>query len=197
MSDLDEIRADYDKVFGRKPPKSKFNNENWLVKKIDEEQSLIVKAEKLGYKGKFKDADIKKFIREVAKKRHYKIQKSSYHLAVNELLANRWVVETKINPKNDSADFVVQYYEGDEKKYFILPEDLTAEERKAYPMTLLHDEIEEKLKREMNTRILNTLIEQILRMDMIFLLILVLVVDLEMKDNEGDDKSNSNHIQRK
>ena len=45
MSDLVEIRADYEKVLGRKPPKSKSENEDWLVKQIDEEQSLYRKAE--------------------------------------------------------------------------------------------------------------------------------------------------------
>ena len=188
MSDLDEIRADYEKVFGRKPPKSKKDNENWLVKQIDEEQSLLGKAERLGYKGKFKDADIKKFIRELAKKRHYKIVRSSYHLAVNELLSRRWIIESKINPKNDSAEFVVLYYEGDEKTDFILPDDITAEERKAYPMTLLNGEIKEKLKREMNTRILKHINRADIENGYDFSCDVRLKVNLDMKNNEGEIK---------
>ena len=89
MSDLDVVGADYEKLFGRKPPKSKKDNENWLVKQIDEEQSLLGKAERLGYKGKFKDADIKKFIRELAKKRHYKIVRSSYIILLS-MNFSRW-----------------------------------------------------------------------------------------------------------
>ena len=116
MSDLVEIRDDYEKLFGRNH-QSKKENENWLVKKIDEEQSLLGKAEKLGYNGKFKDADIKKFIRELAKKGNYKILRSSYHLAVNELIARRWLMESKINPKNDSADLLF-YIRSDEKNIF-------------------------------------------------------------------------------
>ena len=107
MSDLVEIRTDYEKVVRRKPPKSKSENEDWLVKQIDETHSLYRKAKQLGYKKRYVLNEIREFIREVAKKQNYKIGRSNYHLAVNELLSRRWIIESKINPKNDNAEFVV------------------------------------------------------------------------------------------
>ena len=153
MSDLEEIRDDYEKLFGRKPPKSKKEKEDWMVKKIDEEQSLLIKVERLGYKGKFRDVDIKKFIIEVAEKRNYKIQRSSYHLAVNELLAGKWVMESKINPKNDSASITARYIINEERKSFILPSSLSAEQRKEYPL-LIKDELAPRFKEQINKRLL-------------------------------------------
>ena len=185
---LVEIRADYEKVFSRKPPKSKSVNENWLVKQIDAEQSLIIKAERLGSKGKFRDADIKKFISEVAKKRNCKIQRSGYHLAVNELLSRRWIIESKINSKNDSAVFVANYYEGDEKTDFILPDDITAEERNSFPMTLLNTDIKETMKREMNTRILKRINRTDNENGYDFPCDVNLKVNLDMKNNEDEIK---------
>ena len=127
MYDLVEIRTDYEKVMIRKPPKSKSENEDWLVKQIDETHSVYRKDNQLGYKKRCVLSEIREFVRGVAKKQNYKIVRSNYHLAVNELLSRIWIIESKINPNNDSAEFVVSYFEDDKKADFILPDYLSAE----------------------------------------------------------------------
>ena len=188
MSDLVELRTDYEKVMGRKPPKSKSENEDWIVKQIDETHSLYRKTKQLGYKKRCVLKDIREFIRQVAKKQNYKIVRSNYHLAVNELLSRRWIIESKINPKNDSAEFVVSYFEDEKKADFILPDDLSAEERKAYPMTLLKTDIKEMMKREMNTRILKHINRTDIENGYDFPCDVNLKVNLDMKNNEGEIK---------
>ena len=42
-------------------------------------------------------------------------------------------MESKVYPQNDSAVITARYFSGYERKYFILPEKLSAEERKEYP----------------------------------------------------------------
>ena len=62
-------------------------------------------------------------------------------------------MESTVNPQNDSAVITARYFSGYERKYFILPENLSAEERKEYPLTI-KDELTPRFKDQINSRIL-------------------------------------------
>ena len=55
---------------------------------------------------------------------------------VDDLLRGNWRMESKVNPQNDSAVITARYVSGDEPTYFILPDNLSDEERKEYPLKL-------------------------------------------------------------
>ena len=60
---------------------------------------------------------------------------------------------SKVNPQNDSAVITARYFSGYERKYFILPEKVSADQRKEYLLTI-KDELTTRLKDQINIRIL-------------------------------------------
>ena len=58
-------------------------------------------------------------------------------------------MESKVNPQNDSATITARYVSGTEPKYFILPDNLSAEERKEYPLAI-KEEITPRFKDQIN-----------------------------------------------
>ena len=62
-------------------------------------------------------------------------------------------MESKVNPENDSATITARYIIGDERKEFILPNNLSAEERKEYPL-LVKDQLIPRFKEQINKRLL-------------------------------------------
>ena len=60
------------------------------------------------------------------------------------MLSGHWQMEIKVNLEKDSALIKGIYISGTERKYFILPENLTAEERKEYPL-VIKDELTTKI----------------------------------------------------
>ena len=64
-------------------------------------------------------------------------------------------MESKVNPENDSAKITARYIIGDERNEFILPNNLSAEQRKEYPL-LVKDELIPRFKEQINKRIIST-----------------------------------------
>jgi hypothetical protein len=54
-------------------------------------------------------------------------------------------MESKVNPENDSAKITARYFIGDERKKFILPSNISAEQRKEYPL-LIKDQLTQMFK---------------------------------------------------
>ena len=63
-------------------------------------------------------------------------------------------MESKVNPRNDRAIITARHIVGNERKYFVLPENLSAEERKEYPL-LIKDELTTRFKEQINRRIIS------------------------------------------
>ena len=64
-----------------------------------------------------------------------------------------WQMESKVNPENDSATITARYIIGNERKEFILPNNLSTEERKEYPL-LVKDQLIPRFKEQINKRLL-------------------------------------------
>ena len=64
-----------------------------------------------------------------------------------------WQMESIVNPKNDSAKITARYVINNEAKEFILPSNLSAEERKEYPLQI-KNELKSRFKEQINKRLL-------------------------------------------
>ena len=64
-----------------------------------------------------------------------------------------WQMESIVNPQNDSAKITSRYVIGNERKEFILPNKLSAEERNEYPLKV-KDELKNRFKSQINKRII-------------------------------------------
>ena len=64
-----------------------------------------------------------------------------------------WQMESIVNPENDSAEITARSVIGNERKEFILPSKLSAEERKEYPLKI-KDQLKPRFKEQINKRII-------------------------------------------
>jgi len=65
-----------------------------------------------------------------------------------------WQMESTVNPKNDSATITARYIIRNERKEFILPNNLSTEQRREYPLRV-KDELKPRFKEQINKRILS------------------------------------------
>ena len=64
-----------------------------------------------------------------------------------------WQMESKVNPENDSAKITARYIIGNERKEFIIPNNISTEERKEYPL-LVKYQLKPRFKEQVNKRLL-------------------------------------------
>ena len=98
-----------------------------------------------------------------------------------------WRIDTVINPRNDS----IQILALPEGEPFILPEDITAEERKDYPMRIMRNTLEEKFLDEINRRMIPHIPHSLIGHDIEAKARFTIM--LKMKDSEGDIKTRKIH----
>ena len=53
---------------------------------------------------------------------------------------------TVVNPANDYIKITAEYFKDNKRENFILPEGISTEYRKDYPMKILRDELTDKYK---------------------------------------------------
>ena len=151
MTTLREQRQFYRDIYGRNPPYGK--SEDWLVREYNKAQDLLHNVRQLGYNGAFEVKPIREFIRRKAIGHDFLKTPAGYRRMVETLIRGNWQMESKVNPENDSATITAKYIINDEKKEFILPDNLSAEQRKEYPL-LVKDQLTPRFKEQINKRIL-------------------------------------------
>ena len=96
---------------------------------------------------------IREFIRKKAIGHDFLKTPAGYRRMVETLIRGNWQMESKVNPDNDSAKKTARYIINNERKQFILPSNLSAEQRKEYPL-LIKDELTPSFKEQINKRLL-------------------------------------------
>ena len=81
------------------------------------------------------------------------INKHRHPLPVVPRLKGHWRFKTKINPLADTVNILSTYVRNSHEEPFVLPEDISREERKNYPIQLLEEKLEGEFKNEMKERI--------------------------------------------
>ena len=82
------------------------------------------------------------------------INKHRQPLPVVPRLRGHWRFKTKVNPMADTVDILSTYVRNSHEEHFVLPEDISREERKNYPIQLLEEKLEGEYKKEIRDRIL-------------------------------------------
>ena len=83
-----------------------------------------------------------------------------------------WRIDTVVNPFNDSIQMLAEPEEkGEEVSHpFILPEDITFEDRKDYPMRIMRNTLEDQFLDEINHRVLPHIPHNLIEMVVILML---------------------------
>ena len=150
MSSLREQRKFFKEIYGRNPPQSK--GEDWLVREYNKAQDLLHNVRQLGYNGAFEMKPIREFLMRKAVAYDFPKTHAGYRRVVETLIRGNWQMESKVNPDNDSATITARYIVGDETKEFILPNNLSAEQRKEYSL-LVKDQLTPRFKEQINKRL--------------------------------------------
>ena len=82
------------------------------------------------------------------------INKHRHPLPVVPRLRGHCRFKTKVNPLADTVDIISNYVRNSHEEPFVLPEDISREERKNYPIQLLEEKLEREFKNEIRDRIL-------------------------------------------
>ena len=101
-------------------------------------------------------------------------------VARSENITEQWRIDTVVNPRNDS----IQILALPEGELFILPEDITTEERKEYPMRIMTDTLEEKFLNEINRSMIPHIPHNLIENDIEARARLTIM--LKMENSEGD-----------
>ena len=70
------------------------------------------------------------------------INKHRHPLPVAPRLRGHWRFKTKINPLADTVNILSTYVRNSHEEPFVLPNDISREERKNYPIQLLEEKLE-------------------------------------------------------
>ena len=151
MTTLREQKQFYKEIYGRNPPQGK--GEDWLVREYNKAQDLLHNVRQLGYNGAFEMKPIREFIRNKAISHDFRRTHAGYRRMTETLIRGNWQMESKVNPENDSAKITARYIINDDRKSFILPSNLSAEQRKEYPL-LIKDQLTQRFKEQINKRVL-------------------------------------------
>ena len=81
------------------------------------------------------------------------INKHRHLLPLVPRLKGHWRFKTKINPLADTVNILSTYVRNSHEEPFVLPEYISREERKTYPIQLLEEKLEKEFKNEMKERI--------------------------------------------
>ena len=81
------------------------------------------------------------------------INKHRQPLPVVPRLRGHWRFKTKVNPLADTVNILSTYVRNSHEEHFVLPEDISREERKNYPIQLLEEKLEGEYKKEIKDRI--------------------------------------------
>jgi hypothetical protein len=102
-----------------------------------------------------------------------------------------WQMESIVNPKNDSAKITARYVINNKIKEFILPSNLSAEERKEYPLRI-KNELKSRFKEQINKRLL----PHMKRRDYDAIAKVRLKMELKMRNQEEKERERTVHTKQ-
>ena len=147
--------AEYKEAYGRNPPQNISND--CVDRQLNHIYEMAERIEPIGYQShpyEEEIVNIRNFVKRYAKTVGYTIRKAMRGSYFDEVITDilnenypHWQIETVINPRTDNVSMKAVWIPNSEgrSELFVIPEYITHEERKDYPM---------KIKRELKTKFL-------------------------------------------